>query len=30
VRQGCWDGGVVGVEHHASGNGAVGAVKLAV
>jgi len=27
---GCGGGGVVGVEHYASGNGAVGGVKLAV
>jgi hypothetical protein len=30
VRQGCWGGLAVGVEGHASGNAAVGAVKLAV
>jgi hypothetical protein len=30
VRQGCWGGGVVGVEHQPFGNAAVGAVKLAV
>jgi hypothetical protein len=30
VRQWCWSGGVVGVEHQPFGNAAVGAVKLAV
>jgi hypothetical protein len=30
VRQGCWGGLAVGVQHHALGNGAAGGVKLAV